>query len=105
MIPTISDQSDAVGRGSHLDHIKDMGLNISDRSVENCESPKTFLSSTLGKALVADAKTIVLIPGSNRGIGFETAREIVQKGITVVVAGGSGNEGADSTRKVPTKGH
>jgi hypothetical protein len=34
-------------------------------------------SSTLGKAkVVADAKTVALITGSNRDIGFETAREL-----------------------------
>jgi TetR/AcrR family transcriptional repressor of nem operon len=33
--------------------------------------------STLGKAkVVAAAKTVALIPGSNRGIGFETARQL-----------------------------
>jgi TetR/AcrR family transcriptional regulator, transcriptional repressor for nem operon len=60
-----------------------------------------FLSSTLVKAnIVADAKAVVLIPGSNRGIGFETVRQLGQKGITVIVAGGRGNKAADFTRKL-----
>jgi len=54
---------------------------------------------------VADAKTVVLIPGSNRGIGFETARQVGQKGITVIVTGGNGDEAADFTRKLQEKGH
>ena len=83
-----------------------MVFNKSDRSVGEYESPKVFLSSTLVKEkIVADAKTAVLIPGSNRSIGFEPARQRVQRGITVIVTGGSGNEAADFTRKLQEKGH
>jgi len=50
-------------------------------------------------------KTVVLVPESNRGIGFETARQLGQKGITVTITGGSDNETADFTRKLQEKGH
>ena len=62
-------------------------------------------SSTLGKAkVVADAKTVALIPRSNRGIVFETARQLGQKDITVIVGGGSGNEADDFNRQVQQEG-
>ena len=65
-----------------------------------------FPASIPGKAkIVADAKTVALIPEPNRGIGFETARQLGQKGITVIVTGGSGNEVTDFTRKLQEKGH
>jgi NAD(P)-dependent dehydrogenase (short-subunit alcohol dehydrogenase family) len=52
---------------------------------------------------MAHARKVALITGSNRGIGFETARQLGQQGITVVVTGKTG-QGADAARKLQEEG-
>jgi hypothetical protein len=83
MILTISDQSVSFSRFGKPRMAQINVIDRSDRSVEYCESLKVLLSSTPKKAkIVEDAKTVVPIPGSNRGVGFETARQPGSKGIT-----------------------
>jgi NAD(P)-dependent dehydrogenase (short-subunit alcohol dehydrogenase family) len=56
---------------------------------------------------MAHANKVVLITGSNRGIGFETARQLGQlgqQGITVVVTGRTGKEAADAAHKLQEEG-
>jgi hypothetical protein len=57
-------------------------------------------SSTLGKAKVAaDAKTVALITGSNRDVGFETARELVTLIVTLpTLPGGCWRKAIDASR-------
>jgi NAD(P)-dependent dehydrogenase (short-subunit alcohol dehydrogenase family) len=50
------------------------------------------------------AGKVALITGSNRGIGFETARQLGKQGITVVVTGKTGKEAADAARKLQEEG-
>jgi NAD(P)-dependent dehydrogenase (short-subunit alcohol dehydrogenase family) len=51
---------------------------------------------------MAHANKVVLITGSNRGIGFETARQLGQQGITVVITGRTGKEAADAAHQIGT---
>jgi NAD(P)-dependent dehydrogenase (short-subunit alcohol dehydrogenase family) len=77
----------------------------SDWSVENCESLKLSLASTYQEAKnMAHVNKVALITGSNRGIGFETARQLGQQGVTVVVTGRTGKEAADTARKLREEG-
>jgi hypothetical protein len=48
-----------------------------------------FPASIYGKAkIVADAKSVALIPEPNRGIGFKTARQLGQKVRSLVLVSG-----------------
>lgn len=53
---------------------------------------------------MADGKKVALITGSNRGIGFETARQLGQQGITVIVTGRTDKDAADTARKLQEEG-
>jgi NAD(P)-dependent dehydrogenase (short-subunit alcohol dehydrogenase family) len=49
-------------------------------------------------------KKIALVTGSNRGIGFETARQLGQKGISVVVAARSVEAANETAKKLVAEG-
>jgi NAD(P)-dependent dehydrogenase (short-subunit alcohol dehydrogenase family) len=53
---------------------------------------------------MAHANKVALITGSNRGIGFETARQLGQQGIRVVVTGKTGQGAVDAARKLREEG-
>jgi NAD(P)-dependent dehydrogenase (short-subunit alcohol dehydrogenase family) len=53
---------------------------------------------------MAHANRVALITGSNRGIGFETARQLGQQGITVIVTGRTAREAAEAARKLREEG-
>jgi NAD(P)-dependent dehydrogenase (short-subunit alcohol dehydrogenase family) len=48
-----------------------------------------------------DAQRIVLITGSNRGIGFETARQLAQRGFHVVIAARDEQKGRQAAEAIP----
>ena len=45
---------------------------------------------------MANSKKVALVTGSNRGIGFETARQWGQQGVTVIVSVRTANEAAEA---------
>ena len=49
-------------------------------------------------------RKIALITGSNREIGFETARQLGQQGVTVIVSGRAERETADAASKLRSEG-
>ena len=53
---------------------------------------------------MATEKKIALVTGANRGIGFETARQLGQKGVTVVVAARTLKSAEETASKLKNDG-
>src|SRR5580658_9038918 len=53
---------------------------------------------------MANDKKVALVTGANRGIGLETARQLGQTGITVVVAARSLAAATDKAEKLKSEG-
>jgi NAD(P)-dependent dehydrogenase (short-subunit alcohol dehydrogenase family) len=53
---------------------------------------------------MANGKKVALVTGSNRGIGFETARQLGQQGITVIVSARAEREAAAAASKLRSEG-
>jgi NAD(P)-dependent dehydrogenase (short-subunit alcohol dehydrogenase family) len=53
---------------------------------------------------MANEKKVALVTGSNRGIGFETARQLGQQGVSVVVTARTEREAADAASKLRSEG-
>src|SRR6202041_1804536 len=53
---------------------------------------------------MAPNKKVALVTGANRGIGFETARQLGQKGVTVVVAARTLKSADETASKLKTEG-
>src|ERR1035437_4675309 len=53
---------------------------------------------------MANGKKVALVTGSNRGIGFETARQLGQQGVTVIVAARTEQEAVRAAGKLRGEG-
>ena len=53
---------------------------------------------------MADEKKVALVTGSNRGIGLETARQLGQQGVRVIVSARTEREAANAAGKLRSEG-
>ncbi|MBA3698843.1 MAG: SDR family oxidoreductase [Planctomycetes bacterium] len=53
---------------------------------------------------MATPATIALITGANKGIGFETARQLGKRGIHVIIGARDAQRGADAVKKLTAEG-
>jgi NADP-dependent 3-hydroxy acid dehydrogenase YdfG len=49
-------------------------------------------------------KTIALVTGANKGLGFEISRQLAQKGIEVLLAARDANKGTEAAEKLQSEG-
>ena len=49
---------------------------------------------------MANRKRVSLVTGSNRGIGLETARQLGQQGVTVIVSARAEQDSAEAASKL-----
>src|ERR1700733_7873597 len=63
-----------------------------------------MISTNREATYMANEKKIALITGSNRGIGFETARQLGQQGVRVIVSARTEREAADAANKLRSEG-
>jgi NAD(P)-dependent dehydrogenase (short-subunit alcohol dehydrogenase family) len=54
---------------------------------------------------MATTKKVALVTGSNRGIGFETARQLGQEGVTVIVSARTAKDAAEAAGKLRGEGN
>ncbi len=53
---------------------------------------------------MANGKKVALVTGSNRGIGFETARQLGKEGVVVIVSARTEREAAEAAGKLRAEG-
>src|SRR6202171_5440132 len=72
---------------------------------EIIESPAGRFISTQSEATnMENGKKVALVTGSNRGIGLETARQLGQQGVTVIVSARAEREAAEAASKLRSEG-
>src|SRR3984885_14274251 len=71
-----------------------------------CVNPQPARGHLLHRRLITMAtdKKVALVTGANRGIGFETARQLGQKGVTVFVGARSLKSAEETASKLKTEG-
>ena len=53
---------------------------------------------------MANEKKVALVTGSNRGIGFETARQLGQQGVRVIVTARTEREASEAASELRSEG-
>src|ERR1700681_4469416 len=72
---------------------------------EIIESPAgRFISIQSEATNMANGKKVASVTGANRGIGFETARQLGQQGVTVIVSARAEREAAEAASELRSEG-
>jgi NAD(P)-dependent dehydrogenase (short-subunit alcohol dehydrogenase family) len=67
-------------------------------------SARRLMSTQLEATNMANGKKVALVTGSNRGIGFETARQLGRQGVTVIVSARTEREAVQTAGKLRSEG-